>query len=295
MKAVVGLISIIFFIFLGCFVVVSRSFSATIIINPISVDMPSPIIGDSFNLVASISGALSGGSYYVKCRIGANVSSLNDGQTYNPQTSQWLDDTGSTGAWVDMPQVAVGSDGLWQDSIKCRIKSSANDEAKSIFVRACLNSSNSCGTSFQSANSLALNPIFPTPTPTPIPTLTPTPTPTNTPTPTPTLTPTPTPTRAPTSAPTPLPASTLGSEERVQANLDPQSQVLGDSTGSEQSMSPLDGLLSTEKNPVPDQAKKSDTFFQTLSMAVGVVFIIICGILTFRIIKKGELTQNEEE
>jgi ABC-type transport system involved in multi-copper enzyme maturation permease subunit len=71
--------------------------------------------------------------------------------------------------------------------------------------------------------------------------------------------------------------------------------VLGDNAGGEKTTSPLDGLLSTEKNPVPDQTKKPDTFFQILSMLVGVIFIVICAILTFRIIKKGDVIQNDEE
>ncbi|MBI5613871.1 hypothetical protein HY947_03015 [Candidatus Gottesmanbacteria bacterium] len=169
-------------------------------ISPLSVDINSPVIGDAFTLTATMSGAVAGSNYFVKCRIGGNTSSLNDGQTFNSQSSKWLDDTGSSGAWVDMPQVAIGVDGYWSGLTRCRIKSSSTDEAKLLFVRACLNTDNSCGTSFQSLNSLPLNPIVPTSTPTPIPTSTPTPTPE--PSPTPTRTPTPTSTPSPTSTPT---------------------------------------------------------------------------------------------
>lgn len=178
--------------------------AATPNILPLNTDTTTPIIGDAFTVTASMSGAVSASAYFLKCRIGSNGSSLSDGQTYNGQTTQWLDDSGSNGAWIDMPQITTDGDGVWQGSVQCRIKNSASDEVKLIFIRACLNSSNSCGTSFQSANSLTVNPIMPTATPTLIPTNTPTPTPehTNTPTPTPTRTPTPTKTPTPTVKPT---------------------------------------------------------------------------------------------
>ncbi len=184
-------------------------FAVTIV--PVSVDTVSPVIGDSFSVTASVSGALAGNIYFLKCRIGANSSSLTDGQTFNLQTSKWLDDTGSTGAWIDMPQVTINGDGTWQGTLQCRMKSGTSDEAKMLFLRACLNTNNSCGASFQSNSSLSLSPIVPTPTPTPIPTPTPTATPTPTPTPAVTiaLTPTNTPTPTPTPTPTKTPAPTL--------------------------------------------------------------------------------------
>lgn len=286
MKAVIALIAV--FIFLFYFA--NPSFAVNPVISPLSIDTSIPVIGDAFNVTATMSGALSGGSYYVKCRIGASSSSLNDGQTYNSQTLQWLDDTGSTGAWVDMPQITTGVDGLWQDSIKCRIKTSANDEAKIIFIRACLNSSNSCGTSFQSANSLTINPIFPTSTPSPIPTSTPTPTPTNTPTPTPTASPTntPTPTKTPTPTPTKIPTPTSKPNASPTPENIPQNSVLGESTGNGLDISPPENLIS-------GATKKPDTIFQGILIALGIALIAACVILTIRIIKKGEQVQNEEE
>lgn len=283
MRAIVALIAILLFLFYSPFI---RPVFATVAINPISIDTSTPIIGDAFNLTASMSGALSGSNYYIKCRIGANTSSLNDGQTYNPQTSQWLDDTGSTGAWIDMPQITIGAGGSWQDSVKCRIKASANDETKVLFVRACLNSNNSCGTSFQSTNLLTVNPIFPTPTNTPTlaPTATLTPTPTSTPnsTPTPTKTLTPTPTLKISVSPTPKGILPTG--------------VLGESSQNGSIASQANGILPTGEDILSSNtAKKPDTVFQGISMVLGIVLIGVCAILTFRVIKKEELTQDEEE
>jgi hypothetical protein len=286
MKAAVVFIVFLFFLHFA-----NPALAVNPTINPVNVDTSTPIIGDTFNLAASMSGALSEGSYFIKCRIGANSSSLNDGQTYNPQVSQWLDDTGSTGAWIDMPQVKVGADGLWQNSIKCRIKLSSNDETKVIFVRACLNSNNSCGTSFQSTNSLTINPIFPSPTPTPTSTPVPTSTPTNTPTPTSSPTNTPTPTKTPTPTPMKTPTPTFKSDPMASSTPEntAQSSVLGESAGGEL------GIPSSDNNLFSDQTKKPDTVFQWTIMLLGIALIAICVIFTVRIIKKGELGQDEKE
>jgi hypothetical protein len=40
---------------------------------------------------------------------------------------------------------------------------------------------------------------------------------------------------------------------------------------------------------------KPDTFFQMVSIGIGIVFITICVILTVRTVKKEEVAQNEEE
>lgn len=171
---------------------------AAVTLAPVNVDTSSPVIGDAFSVTASMSGAFVGNIYFLKCRIGANSSSLNDGQTFNSQTVKWLDDTGLTGAWIDMPQITIGGDGTWQGAIQCKIKNGSADESKMLFMRACLNSNNNCGTSFQSSNNLMLSPQVPTATPTP----TSTPTNTLTPTPTPTATSAPTATSVPTATST---------------------------------------------------------------------------------------------
>lgn len=198
---------------------------------PLGVTTANPIIGDSFVMQASASGAVSGSKYFVKCRIGPSSTSLTEGQTFNGQTNTWLDDTGSNGAWVDMPQIVVGEDGSWQGSVTCRIKSSAIDEAKLLFLRACPNVNDVCGTSIQSGSSLALAPLMPTPTNTPIPTNTPVPTntpiPTSTPSNTSVPTTTPTPIASPTKKPTATPITTSTIELGSTIVASPTGVVLG--------------------------------------------------------------------
>lgn len=132
---------------------------------------------------------------------------------------------------------------------------------------------------------------FVCPTPTPTPTNSPTPTPTSTTTPAATSTPSPTPTKTltPTSTSNTLTSKiTPSAQENV---LQDSSSVLGESTGTRNGLdisAPPDNLIS-------DTTKKPDTLFQGMLMLIGAVFIVICVILTVRIIKKGELTQNEGE
>jgi hypothetical protein len=261
------LISICSFIllFIGVIFFVPSAFAATPNILAISVDTNTPVIGDQFSVTASMSGAVANGVYFFKCRIGANSSSLADGQTYNNQTSQWLDDTGSNGAWVDMPQITVDGGGVWQGTLQCRVKDSVNDEAKVLYIRACLNANSVCGTSFQSTQSLTLNPIMPTstPSPTPTPTNTPTPQPTCTPTSTPIPTRTPTPTKTPTPTPTstPTPTKVLASD----------SAVLGSTTSTQSA--------SVSADPPPKSTSKQ--------MAIAILFIGLgCGMLTVAFILK---------
>lgn len=141
-------------------------------------------------------------------------------------------------------------------------------------------------TEADNSSSFIISMPTPTPTNTPTPTLTPTnaPVPTSIPTSSPTNTPTPmkTPTPIPTTN-TPTSKPTVSSApENVSQN-----SVLGESTGNGLNIPPPENLIST--------AKKPDTIFQGISMILGIIFIVICVILTSRIIKKGELTQNEEE
>jgi hypothetical protein len=131
--------------------------------------------------------------------------------------------------------------------------------------------------------------VQPTPTPTP----TPTSSPTNTPTPAPTSSPTniPTPTKTPT--PTPVKSPTPTSESDPMAPSMPentvQSSVLGENAGGEL------GIPSPDNNLIPGQTKKPDTVFQWTIMLLGIALIAICVIFTIRIIKKGELGQDEKE
>jgi hypothetical protein len=119
--------------------------------------------------------------------------------------------------------------------------------------------------------------------PTSIPTPNPTSTPTNTPTPTssPTNTPTPTKTPTPTSMKSPTPTSKSGPMASSAPENTAQSSVLGENAGGELG--------------IPDQTKKPDTVFQWTIMLLGIALIAICVIFTIRIIKKGELGQDEKE
>lgn len=246
-------------------------------IVPVSVDMVSPVIGDSFSVTASVSGALLGNIYFLKCRIGANSSSLADGQTFNTQTSKWLDDTGSTGAWADMPHVTINGDGTWQGILQCRIKSGVSDEAKTLFLRACLNTNNGCGTSFQSTSSLTLSPIVPTPTPTPTPTPSPTPEPTITKTPTPTCTPTPLATSTPTPTPTPTPLPTATPTPISTPLVTPQP---------EEEAPPAGDVLGAEIQVSPDPASSGQRFstqpFIVSLLLVGMGFALLSFVFAWR-------------
>lgn len=146
----------------------------------------------------------------------------------------------------------------------------------------------------------------PTSTPTPTPTNTPTPAPTNTPTPTVAPTSTSTPTTSPTNTPTPTktPTPTPASNTPTSNPTTPftpenvsQNSVLGENTSSGLAIAaPPDGLIPNEKDTLlAGKTKKPDTLFQGVIMLLGIVFIVTCVILTLRVIKKGELMQNEEE
>lgn len=120
--------------------------------------------------------------------------------------------------------------------------------------------------------------IIPTPTPTPVPTSTPTPTPTPTQTPTPTRTPTPSPTQIPTPTLTPKPLISSQSAEILPA------AILGENTESD----------SISKNVlISNETKNPNTNFQKILMFIGVVFIVICAILTFQRFKKYKLKKDE--
>ncbi len=209
-----------------------------------------------------MSGALSLNNYYIKCRIGPNSSSLNEGQTYNSQTPEWLNDTD---AWTHMPQITIGSDGNWQGPISCRIKISAVDESKMIYVRACLNLNSSCGTSFQSNTFLTINTILPTSTPTPVPTSTPAPTitpnPTNTPTPTLKIT----------LKPTTKPSPSIQTQ-----SIATKTAILGESSESAVIQTPT-----VTPQEIKIASEKSNNLLPKILILIGIVFLIACAIVVF--------------
>ncbi|MFH0749337.1 MAG: hypothetical protein V1917_00285 [Candidatus Gottesmanbacteria bacterium] len=239
---------VLFFFFVFPFPV----FSA-VSFTPLGVDTTTPIIGDSFIVQASASGAVASSLYYVKCRIGPNTSSLAEGQTFNANTAKWLDDTS---AWIDMPQVTTGDDGSWQGSITCRIKSSAVDEAKLLFVRACLTVNSACGSSFQSTSSLGVMPRAPTPTATPTPTVT------NTPTLAPTATTTPTSTPIVMSSPTNSPTPTVWL---------PSPSPSMDKSGGSATIAGV--VLGKAEEQVESTQEKSDVLMQKKPYIISLVFV----------------------
>ncbi len=142
-------------------------------------DTPSEIqINQTFSFNTALTNVQSGETYFVKCRLGESSTSLAEGQTYNSTTNTWLSDTGSTGAWVDMPTVTI-SDSSITFSIQCRVKSGVATGQKILYSSACLKKTDgTCGsgTSFKSASGINFTATA-EPTPTPTPSSTPSPTP----------------------------------------------------------------------------------------------------------------------
>lgn len=168
------IISVIFF--------VVPAVSAAEALSVLSVSNTTPTAGDPITVAMTLSQGAASQSYYLKCRIGEDSTHLTQGQTYNPDSGVWLDDSGANGAWTLMPRITVGSDGSWQGEMQCRVKTSAESGAKLVFTRACLSVDGTCKESFQSADSVGIQVLAPPPTSTPPPSPEPTPPPTATPT-----------------------------------------------------------------------------------------------------------------
>lgn len=127
----------------------------------------------------------------------------------------------------------------------------------------------------------------------------PTATPTHTPTPAPTSTPTSAPTQAPTptKTPTPIP-NTLTS--KPSASPTPKdvllTDVLGEGTQSGSIAYPINAKLNKQNTLISNESKNTNSnWFQKVFIFLGVVFISVCAVLIFQAIKKGKLTDNEEE
>jgi len=234
----------------------------------------------------------------------ATMSGLTNNATYRlriavaqPGTSNYFGSTYDGGAWQmgsitdgNFVNIVTDGNGSWEGDIQGKIDSKdPNFTTGSGTYDLKIGSYTQTGTTATWSDSVSITITVP---PTPTPTLTPTPTPTPTPPPTPT--PTPSPTQESTIIPTSPPASEQSAEPASEQPV--SASVLGDNMANQPAGSPLGDLLSSEKDIIPpDPTKKPDTTFQTISMALGIILIAICAILTFRIIKKGELTQNEEE
>lgn len=257
-------------------VFVPQVFAASI--TTLSVSNASPLLGEEFNVTASISGTLTS-TYFVKCRIGPGPesSSLTQGQTYN---SQWLNDSGEDGKWIDMSQVTTNADGIWSGIIKCRVKLSDSVSAgpKIVKTSACLKTDSGCGTSFPSDDSIAINAQAPTPTPEPTSAPTSAPNPTATPTPPPTPTATKAPTKAPTKTPTPtLTPTPIKTPTRV-PTLTPTPVIAIEAT-------PSSDVLGSESSPMPEakpQGSIKPVIFSLLLVSLGLALLALVWIWKHR-------------
>jgi 3D (Asp-Asp-Asp) domain-containing protein len=138
--------------------------------------------------------------------------------------------------------------------------------------------------------------ITPTPTLTPVPTNTPTPSPTPANSPTPTKTPTPTPIP---DTPTPIPTlkiSIVPTKNPILSEEVLPTSVLGESTESGSFIVSKDGkMVSVEEGVSSENPKRDSDNKSKILILLGIVFIASCAILLLRAIKKGEITNNEEE
>lgn len=292
MRAIVGFIAVLLFFF-----VAGK-------IEAITFTISNPVVNsdDSIDVDAAISGLIASSCSTSGCYLQAELRMLDEsknyfGYTYN-NSGEFIDYLSSFSSTDDIKSKLfnfVPVSASWSGKLKA--KNNPNDanylgpgQYTFRFRRFSGNSKNPIDPSTGDSNALTVNFTLssPTPTPTPTPTSTnsptPTPAPTSSPTPTKTPTPTPTPTKTPTPSPTLKPSVSPTSEEVL-----PTGVVLGENTGNK-----LD-IVPPENNLVPNVAKKPDNIFQGILIVLGIALIAACVILTIRVIKKGEITQNEEE
>ena len=277
MKAVVILFAFLFFLYFA---------NPVLAVSVTISDYPSTITQDSFTITASISGATTGTNYL-------RIDLLKEGTTnYFGETFNNADWYGGSDYSQYLP-VSMISGITWSGTVQGRIGSptSAEYDGSGAYKMRLRRYTSGGGSTAAEANNSAVTVSIslptPTATPTPTPANTPTPTsvPTSTPTSSPTNTPTPTKTPTPTPIHTPTPTS-KPTTTSTQKNVLP-TFVLGESTENDLIISPTEDSLTKSKNASND--------LQKVLMSIGIVFIVICGILVFRAIKKEKLVQNEEE
>jgi len=273
MKARVSFVLALFFLFYFPFIKTVFAVSVTI------SDYPSTVTENSFTITASVSGAVTG-TNYLKIDLFKDGSENYFGETFN--NADWYG--GST--YSQYFPISVQSGVTWSGNLQGRVGSPSStqyDGTGTYKMRLRRYTSGGGYTSSEANNNaVVVSIVIPTPTPTV----------TSTPTPGPTSTSTPTPTRTPTPTNTPTPKLSVSP---TLSKISP-TDILKESTQSGLATSQTGGVLSDEENVLAAaSAKKPDTLFQKLSVALGIVFIAACAILTFRIIKKGELIQDEEE
>lgn len=205
-------------IFLGTFFLSARGVLGAGTVSLFSYPVPPDEqveIGEEFTVYFKVEGFEKNTNYYMKGRVGV-ASPLDKGQTYNSNTSSWLNDSGDN--WDEFPIFTTNSEGSASAQIKVRAKTSASLGDNAIVVRIRKVNIDPNYDSDQGMITIVAVPTStptptssstpsPTPTPsvssTPTPTLTLTPTPTSSSTVTPTVKPTATPTKKPTASPTP--------------------------------------------------------------------------------------------
>jgi len=126
-----------------------------------AADKNNVTLQESFQVTAKITEGSINANYFIKCRVGSDSSHLTEGQTFNPSTSEWLNDNG---AWSKMPQITLNSTGFWEGTINCRVKDGSAVGAKVAYIRACLNISGACDDFFQSTESVSINVTSASPT-----------------------------------------------------------------------------------------------------------------------------------
>lgn len=301
MKAIVVLIAV--FIFLFYSPLVKSVFAGDVVINEFLVDPDADQWVEIYNKGSS---AINIGGWFIDDDGGTQKFTIPSGTTINPSEFKVFESGNFNLDWASGDTVKLLNGASIEDSYSYDTGPGTNksygrdtDGIGNWVVFNSLTKGSSNNTPFPEPTTTP-TPVptnTPTPTPSPVatstPTKTPTPTskPTNTPTPTKTPTPTPSRTPTPTKTPTPTPIRTLTPTLKplissATENAMPTS-VLGEGTESGGIVSPT--LISSETR------NANNNWFQKILIFVGVVFIAVCVILTFRAIKKGELTQNEEE
>lgn len=304
MKAIITLIAV--FIFLFYSPIVELVFAVAVNVS----NVPASVSEDQeFTVSVSVTGAASNTNNYLRGAFYSDTApSSYFGYTFN-HLGTWYNGTPSPIDPHQFLEIQIGSDGSWSGDVRVKPDTSSNyfGGSGNYYFKVGRYTTNGTSVSpWSNSNLLTINAPTPTQTPTPVPTNTPTPTlavtatPTKTPTPTPKPTNTPTPNKIPTPTKTPTPAPSRTPTPTLKPSASPTPEkilprdILGESTESGSIISPTDAM--NKKNIlVSNKSKTPSNNFQKISIFLGIVFISVCAILTLQAIKKGRLTQNEEE
>ena len=277
MKIVVGFIASLFFLYFASPVFAAFSFNiASVSATTITSG------GQEMDVNLSISNLPSGDSYFRAALQKESGSYFGYVKNNNGDWSAIQALSGDCAIYYKISDVSITS-----LTLKFKLGDDVLTDNGSYKIRAHRFTS-TCKSYTEATNYLDIAINMPTPTPTP----TPTPAPTSTPTPIPTPSPTNTPTPTPTKTPTPAPIHTSVPTPKETSLTD----VLGETTQEGGYSLPTDTGSSIENTPIPNKSEDTtNNWFQKISIFVGIVFIVACAILTFRIIKNRKLIQDEEE